>query len=77
MDVRVIFGQVLREVRNEQGVSQERLALEAGIDRSYISKLENGLYQPSLSMLFAIAEILNCRPGELVDLVEKEMKKQG
>ncbi len=77
MDIRVVFGQVLQSVRKEKGIAQERLALEAGLDRSYISKLENGAYQPSLSTIIAIAKILDCRPGDLVDLVEEEMNKQG
>ena len=56
-------------------MSQENLALEAGLDRSYVSKLETGVYQPSISTLFAIAEVLGVRPSKLVDKVEDEISK--
>ena len=71
MDIKVAFGRTLREVRKEKNISQERLALEADIDRSYVSQLETGVYQPSLSMLFAISEVLEIMPADLVDRVEK------
>ncbi|MGB0722581.1 MAG: helix-turn-helix domain-containing protein [Gammaproteobacteria bacterium] len=72
MDIKVVFGQVLRQARKEKQISQERLALEADVDRSYISKLETGGYQPSLSMLFALAGVLEIKPSELVERVEEE-----
>ena len=56
-------------------MSQETLALEAGLDRSYVSKLETGVYQPSISTLFSIAEVLGVRPSKLVDKVEDEISK--
>ena len=65
------FGAVLRDLRNQAHLSQEKLALEADIDRSYISKLENGVYQPSLAMVFALAQILEISPKEIVGRVEE------
>jgi transcriptional regulator with XRE-family HTH domain len=60
------FGLVLRDVRTKAGLSQERLALNAGLDRTYISLLERGLRQPTLSTLFQLAEILEVAPATLV-----------
>jgi len=77
MDIKVIFGQVLRRVRKQKNISQEKLALDAELDRAHISKLENGVYQPNLATIFALAEILECSPGELIDLVEIEIKNQN
>lgn len=77
MDIRIAFGQVLREVRKEKGISQEQLALQSDIDRTYISKLEKGLYQPTLSTLFAIAPVLGCPPAELVERVDKLLKNSN
>ena len=63
------FGCVLREFRKQRAISQENLAFEAGLDRSYISKLETGVYQPSMTTLFAIAEVLQIDPSEIVKRV--------
>ncbi len=75
MDIKIAFGKVLKEIRKEKHISQERLALEAELDRSYLSKLETGVYQPSLSTLIAIAKVLDIRAGLLVDRVEDELNK--
>lgn len=77
MDIKVIFGQVLRDRRKEKGISQEKLALEAGLDRSYISKLETGVYQPSMTTLFSIAEVLDVEPCEIVKRVSELYSKEG
>ncbi|MGI1672030.1 MAG: helix-turn-helix transcriptional regulator [Neptuniibacter sp.] len=71
MDIKVAFGQVLREVRKEKNISQEQLALQSDIDRTYISKLERGKYQPTLETILALAPVLGCPPAELVERVEK------
>lgn len=71
MDIKIAFGQVLREVRKEKGFSQERLALESGVDRTYISKLETAQYQPTLEMIFSLTPTLGCPAAELVERVEK------
>jgi transcriptional regulator with XRE-family HTH domain len=76
MDIRKTFGLVLRRVRKEKKLSQEKLALESDTNRTYISDLENGVYQPSISTIFALAKILDYRPGELINMVEDELKKE-
>lgn len=60
------FGQVLLECRLKSGLSQERLALAASLDRTYISLLERGLRQPTLTTLFKIAEVLKIAPATMV-----------
>ena len=67
------FGVILREKRKDQGFSQEALALEAGIDRNFVSLLERGLNQPSLSTIFKLADALNLKPSDLVMELEKRM----
>ena len=52
------------------GLSQEALALECGLDRTYISLLERGLRQPTLSTVFALAQVLNVQPSVVVREVE-------
>ena len=75
MDIKVVFGRVLREVRKGKNISQEHLAHEAGLERTYISMLERGINQPSIATLIAIAKVLEVRPGMLVDRVMDEMEK--
>jgi len=65
------FGQVLRERRLAAGLSQEKLALEAGVDRTFVSLLERGGRQPTLSTLWRLAGALGIAPSELVHNVEK------
>ena len=64
------FGNVLREKRRERKLSQEKLALEAGVDRTFISFLERGMRQPTLKTLFALAGALDTSPSELVAAVQ-------
>ena len=65
------FGKVLSEVRLRAGLSQQSLALECELDRTYISLLERGLRQPSLFTLFRLAETLSLTPSRLVRLTEQ------
>ena len=68
------FGTVLREARTGAALSQESFAFEAGIDRTYVSMLERGIRQPSLTMLFVIAETLKLHPTELIEQTEKRLR---
>lgn len=61
------FGEALRARRIAQGLSQERVALEAGLSLRHVSELERGRQNPSLATIVAIARALGCRAGELVD----------
>lgn len=68
-----IFGQVLKTIRKKNKMSQEKLAFESNLDRTYISMLERGIHQPTLNSLLALAEALNMKASELVRLVEEEI----
>ena len=73
------FGQVLRGYRKRINISQEALALECGLDRTFLSALERGVRQPSLKSLFKIANVLKVQPSQIVaeveDLLATELKK--
>ena len=60
------FGRVLREYRVRAALSQEALALEAGIDRTFVSLLERGKRQPTLGTVFQLAAVLGVSPATLV-----------
>jgi len=60
------FGLVLRSQRQERGMSQETLALDSNLDRTFISLLERGLRQPSLRTIIQLARSLGLAPEDLV-----------
>ena len=64
------FGQILRQLRKNVKFSQERLSQESGLDRTYISLLERGLRQPSLTSILQLSKALNVSPAEIVSAVE-------
>lgn len=59
MDVKKIIGWNVLQLRAERGLSQERLALEAQIDRSYVGRVERGMENVTVSTLEAMAIALN------------------
>ncbi|MEP3107444.1 MAG: helix-turn-helix transcriptional regulator [Hyphomicrobiales bacterium] len=65
-DYRKILGTNLREARKAAGLSQEALALEIGIDRTYISGIERGVRNPSLDVIVKLAERVGVEPGRLL-----------
>lgn len=70
-----VCGEVLKELRNEAGISQENLAYESELDRSFISMMERGLRLPTLATLFQISKALKKSPSEIVKLIEDREKK--
>ena len=60
------FATELRTRRNAWGFSQEELAHRAGINRTYIAKLELAKNQPTLTVLFELANALNCSLPDLL-----------
>ncbi len=65
MDAKQIIGWNLRQLRVERGLSQERLALEAQIDRSYVGRVERGMENVTVSTLEAMAIVLAVPVGAL------------
>jgi transcriptional regulator with XRE-family HTH domain len=66
-----IFGQVLRKHRAINKLSQEKLSQECGLDRSYISLLERGLRQPSLTTILLLSKTLNTSAAAFIHDVEE------
>jgi transcriptional regulator with XRE-family HTH domain len=75
MEISKAFGAILRRNREEQGLSQEQLAYNCELDRTFISLLERGLRQPSLSTVFVVAKELKLSANELVRQVERFQKR--
>lgn len=65
------FSKVLKEFRKRAELSQEGLALEAGLDRTAIGRLERGEREPSLQTVFIIAHALRVRASLLISRMER------
>lgn len=65
-----LFGQILRELRIEKGISQEDLGFKSGYHRTYISLLERGQKNPSLQTIFRLAKALEISPSEIIRRIE-------
>jgi len=63
----VAFGQRLRELRAERGVSQDQLARRTGIDATAVGRFERGAREPRLRSILRLAAGLGVKPGRLVD----------
>lgn len=65
-----LFGENVRQQRQRRGISQEDLAFVAGIDRSYMSRVERGIVRITLEKVYLIAKALECEPSELLPSVK-------
>ncbi len=75
MDAGVAFGRVLRRLREATGLTQEQLGFEADLRRTYISILELGQQQPSLTTILKLAQALKYPAGKMLDQVELEINQ--
>jgi transcriptional regulator with XRE-family HTH domain len=66
MDVRRQFGSRLRLLREQMKLSQEELAFEVEMNRTYLSDIERGTANPSLVMIVELAQALKVQPAELL-----------
>ncbi len=69
------YAHVLKRTRKSRFLSQSELALESGLDRSFISMLERGVRQPSLQTLFILAKALKVQPSEMIQQVESKSRR--
>lgn len=76
MDLRDVFAVNLRRLRHEKGLSQDDLAYEAEVSRSYLSQLEKGAFYASLKIIGKLAEALGVEPSELLKRGAAERKRK-
>jgi transcriptional regulator with XRE-family HTH domain len=75
MDLREVFATNLRRLRHAKGLSQDDLAYEARVSRSYLSQIEKGVFFASLNVLGKLATALEVEPAELLKLPPKKGKR--
>jgi transcriptional regulator with XRE-family HTH domain len=72
--ISTVFGQVLREQRLSRELSQEELALAADVDRTFVSQMERGIRQPTITTLMKLAGALGIQPSTLIVRMEKLLR---
>ena len=77
MDLREVFAGNLRRLRHAKGMSQDVLAYEAGVSRSYLSQLEKGAFYASLKIVGKLAKALDVEPASLLEIETKRPTKLG
>ena len=65
-DIREKLSDNIKRIRRERGLAQERLGLEAGVDRTVVSKIERKLANPSLEVLIRLANTLDVPVSDLL-----------
>jgi transcriptional regulator with XRE-family HTH domain len=70
------FGAALRRLRLAAGMSQEQLGLEAGVQRNFISLIETGQNQPTISTIVKLARALGMKASELVAEAEADVDQR-
>lgn len=69
------FGKILRSLRKDRGYTQETLAFESGLDRTYVSLLELGSRSPTLDTIMTLCSALNVTLSQFMQAVETEMQR--
>lgn len=67
MDIRTQVGANLQRYRRQKGWSQEQLAFESGLHRTYISGIERGVRNPTIQIIEEIADALAIPPAMLLE----------
>ena len=71
----VAYGRAIRQLRTERQLSQEALAHQADLDRTYVSGIERGERNPSLDNVLKLTDALEVRLSELASLAEDLLER--
>lgn len=71
MDAVVLLGLNVRKFRKLRGLTQEQLALDTEMERSYVSDLERGTRNPSVRAVDRLAKALSVQPHQLLTPIEE------
>ncbi|PGZ48988.1 transcriptional regulator [Bacillus anthracis] len=76
MSIEQTFGTVLQEYRLNSKMSQEELAFNSELDRTYISLLERGKRKPTINTVFTLSKALKINPSQLIKELEEKLSNQ-
>lgn len=72
-----MLGDLLRDARENAGLTQEQLAFQAGVDRTYVSQLEHDKKSPTVQMLFRLCQAMGASPSKIIANFEKQLTKSN
>lgn len=67
MDIRAVVGKNVRHFRELKGLSQEELAFDADLHRTYVSGVERGIRNPTVIIIAKLATALGIEPFKLLE----------
>jgi transcriptional regulator with XRE-family HTH domain len=70
MDIKAVVGRNVRRYRELKGISQEELAFDADLHRTYVSGVERGIRNPTVLIVAKLAEALGVEPSKLLEIRE-------
>lgn len=76
MDLRQLFATNLRRIRKSRRISQEQMALDAGIDRAYVSRVERAITYVGLEIIGKLSVVLDVDPAEFFQKPPKRPAKR-
>ncbi|MBC7143357.1 MAG: helix-turn-helix transcriptional regulator [Rhodobacteraceae bacterium] len=68
MDIKAVVGRNVKQHREAKGLSQEQLAFEADLHRTYVSDVERGIRNPTVLIVAKLANALGVEPSKLLEL---------
>ncbi len=72
-----IFGILIKDIRKNKSLSQEKLAEKTGLDRTFISSIETGKKIPTLTSIYKLAKGLDMKASEILKLYEEKVAENG
>ena len=76
MEISAIIGNNLQQLRKEQGLSLDQLALKTGVSKAVLSQLENGKANPTINTIWKIATALHVTYSALLGAAPGKMSKK-
>ena len=72
-----ITGRITREIREQQGLTQEVLSGLAAVSRSHLAEIETGHIKANVETLWRISEALGMKMSDLIRMVEQTIEREG
>jgi transcriptional regulator with XRE-family HTH domain len=76
-ELSLAFGRVMEKNRARLGLAQDKLALKADLDRTFVGRIARGALNPSLESIFKLAVALEIQPEELIRQVRLELYRDA